>query len=675
MKHAAVCLVAVLVLSPGTLVADTHPFGVQDMIDMQRVSGPLPSPDGKLIAFGLSTYTLEANRGSADLWLVSPDGGEPRQLTTHEAQDFGADWSPDSRSLAFLSTRSGSSQVWRISVDGGEAVQVTDLPLDVDGVKWSPDGRRLAVVLAVYPHCDTLECTAERDQEKADSPVRARIIDSLLYRHWDHWEDYKRNHIFALELEGGKLVDLMDGMDADSPTVPWGGTEEFAWTADSAAVIFTAKTEENPERHTNYDLFSVQLAGGDPVKLTDNPAWDTTPALSPDGTQLAWMAMKRPGYESDRFRVMVRDMASGKARPLTEKWDRSVSSIAWTPNGAGLLVTANNEGKKAAFRIDATTGDATQLLEEGHNGSVSALPDGRLVFSRDSFTAPANIFVAAANGAEPQQLTHFNDARVAAARMSEPEEFWFKGAAGDRIHGWFLRPVDWKEGVSYPLAYLIHGGPQGSWTNHFHYRWNPQAYAGAGYAVAMVDFHGSTGYGQKFTDSINRDWGGKPFEDLMKGVDWLLKEHDWIDGDRLGASGASYGGYMVNWIAGHTDRFSCLVNHDGLFSTRSMYYSTEELWFPEWDLGGPAWESKEIYRKWDPSEFIGNWKTPMLVIHGQLDYRVVDTEGLSTFTALQRRGIESRLLYFPDEDHWITKPQNMKLWHETVLGWLDRFLK
>jgi dipeptidyl aminopeptidase/acylaminoacyl peptidase len=339
------------------------------------------------------------------------------------------------------------------------------------------------------------------------------------------------------------------------------------------------------------------------------------------------------------------------------------------------MVTAGDEGRRSIFRVNLAGGPVRRVAKGGYFGSVSVLPDGRVLARRDSMIAPAELWISADDGSDLKPLTHVNEARVKAAQMSTPEEFWFAGARGDRVHGWLLKPVGLESGKKYPLVYLIHGGPQGAWNDHFHYRWNPQVYAAAGYAVAMVNFHGSTGYGQGFTDSIRRDWGGKPYDDLMLGLDHLIEEHDFIDGSRIGAAGASYGGYMINWIAGHNDRFRCLVNHDGLFSTRSMYYSTEELWFPEWDLGGTPWEAAETYRRWDPSEFVENWKTPMLVIHGQLDYRVPDTEGLSAFTALQRRGIESKLLYFPDEDHWVMKPQNMKLWHETVLGWLDHYLK
>jgi dipeptidyl aminopeptidase/acylaminoacyl peptidase len=678
LRTAQFLLVILLAASAPTVAAEnSHPFGFDDLISMERVSSPVPSPDGRWVAFELRTYSLEENKSLADLWLVATDGGSvPRQLTTHKASDHGATWHPGSRRLAFLSSRSGSSQIWEISMEGGEARQVTDLPVDVESVRWSPDGKHLAFSASVYVDCEDLACTSKRDEEKEESGVKAYVFDHLLFRHWDRWEDGKRSHLFVIGADGvGDPVDLMKGMDADSPTIPFGGREEYAWSPAGDALVFTAKTAEHPERNTDYDLFRSRVSGGEPERITpENRAWDTGPAFSPDGVHLAYLAMSRPGYEADRFEIILYDPAAGTRRSLTEGWDRSVGSLAWTPDSRALVVTANDQGHRKIFRVDVGDGAVTELRGRGFHGGVSVLPDSRLVFAHDSLTAPAEIWTAAADGSDAQALTRFNAGRLEAAERSEPREFWFEGAGGDRIHGWFLEPAGFEPGKKHSLVYLIHGGPQGSWLDHFHYRWNAQMYAGAGHAVAMVDFHGSTGYGQAFTDSINRDWGGKPYEDLMKGLDHVLESHDWLDPERVCAAGASYGGYMINWIEGQTDRFRCLVNHDGLFSLRGMYYSTEELWFPEWDMGGPPWEADDMYRKWSPETYVDRWKTPMLVIHGARDYRIVDGEGLSAFTALQRRGIESKLLYFPDENHWVLKPKNMKLWNKTVLGWLEKFL-
>ena len=677
MRRRLTGVVLVALMMTGGALAETHPLGFDDLIGMERVSGPVPSPDGRWLLFGLRTYSLEKNKSLSDLWMVSADGSTLRQLTTHESSDSGASWHPGSRKIAFLSSRSGSSQIWELSMEGGEARQLTDLPVEVESVRWSPDGRRLAFSAAVYVDCDDLECTSKRDEEKEESGLQAMVFDHLLYRHWDTWEDGKRNHVFVMNGDGeGDPVDLMRGVDADCPTMPFGGREDYVWTPSGDGIVYAAKIAADPERHTDYDLFRVAVAGGDVVHITpDNRAWDTSPVFSPDGKHLAYLAMSRPGYESDRYQVMLYDPQTGKRRSLTEGWDRSAGGISWSADSRSLLITANDLGHRKIFRLGLDGGKPRELRGDGFHGGVSELPGGRIVYAHDSFVAPAELWSAAADGSDPRQLTDVNADQVAALELPQPEEVWFQGAGGDRVHGWFLKPAGFQSGVKYPLVYVIHGGPQGSSLNHFHYRWNPQMYTGAGYAALLVDFHGSTGYGQGFTDSINQDWGGKPYEDLMKGLDHVLKTRDWIDPGRLCAAGASYGGYMINWIAGHTDRFQCLVNHDGLFDIKSFYYATEELWFPEWDMGGPPWQAPENYRKWSPATYVENWKTPMLVIHGGKDYRVPDAEGLGAFTALQRRGIESRLLYFPGANHWVLKPKNMKLWNETVLGWLEQFLK
>jgi dipeptidyl aminopeptidase/acylaminoacyl peptidase len=664
-------------LGGGWAAAQPHPFGFDDLIAMERVGGPLPSPDGRWILFEKRAYSMDDNKSLTDLWMISADGSTLRQLTTHASSDSGASWHPGSRRIVFLSSRSGSSQIWELSLEGGEARQITDLPVDVESVRWSPDGRRLAFSAAVYVDCDDLACTADRDKEKEESGLQAMVFDHLLYRHWDTWEDGKRNHVFVMNADGsGDPSDLMQGIDADCPTVPFGGREDYVWMPGSDGIVYAAKTAANPERNTDYDLFQVMTGGGEPVLLTpDNRAWDTSPTFSPDGKHLAYLAMERPGYESDRYQVMLYDPATRIRRFLGAGWDRSAGGIAWSADSRSLLVTANDQGHKNVFRLGLDGKAPTKLLANGYHGGVTPLGAHRIVYAHDSFVSPAELWSAANDGSDARQLTDFNGERLAALELPAPEEIWFKGANGDRVHGWLLKPAGYQAGQRYPLVYLIHGGPQGSSLDHFHYRWNPQMYTGAGYASLLVDFHGSTGYGQAFTDSIHQDWGGKPYEDLMKGLDHVLKQNDWIDPDRVCAAGASYGGYMVNWIAGHTDRFACLVNHDGLFDLKSFYYSTEELWFPEWDMGGAPWDAPDNYRKWSPATYVQDWKTPMLVIHGGRDYRVADTEGLGAFTALQRRGIESKLLYFPTANHWVLKPKNMKLWNETVLEWLEQFLK
>jgi dipeptidyl aminopeptidase/acylaminoacyl peptidase len=664
---------------PVPAAEDPHPFSVRDMLAMDRISDPQVSPDGNWVAFTVRVTDVEANKGKNDIWLAAADGSNLRQLTVHDASDTGARWMPDGKSLVFLSTRGGSSQVWRIAVDGGEAVQLTKLAIDVDNVLPFPDGKRLLLTMETYPDAakgKEVDETARRDAEKEKSKVKARVYESLLFRHWDTWEDGKRSHAFVWTIEGA-LVDLMAGFDGDCPTKPFGGLEEISISPDGKEVAFAAqRMTKEAAWSTDVNVYTVPADGSAEPKCAtcDNLATDTQPAYSPDGRWLAYLAMKRPGYESDRMGIVLIDRASGKKRGLTEGWDRSPSEISWSNDSKTIWTSADNMGQKPIFSVELAGGPNRAMIPKGTNGSPRQAGE-RLVFAQDTLQSPLELWSVNRNGSDPRPVTKLNEAKVRAARMGEFEQFAFPGAKSDRVSGFVVKPAGFEEGKKYPVAFLIHGGPQGSFGNHFHYRWNPQAYAGAGYAAVMVDFHGSTGYGQAFTDAINGDWGGAPYEDLMKGLDFALEHYPFLDKDRVAALGASFGGYMINWIAGQTDRFKCLVSHDGNLDERMAYFDTEELWFPEWEHGGTPWEKPEGFAKHNPIDFVKNWKTPMLVVHGANDYRVVDTQGLSVFTALQRKGVPSKLLYFPDENHWVLKPQNSILWHETVLAWLDRWTK
>jgi dipeptidyl aminopeptidase/acylaminoacyl peptidase len=657
-----------------------HPFSVHDMLAMDRISDPHVSPDGKWVAFTVRVTDVEGNRGRTDIWIAGVDGTKARKLTAHEANDSGARWMPDGKSLVFLSTRSGSSQVWQVPAAGGEARALTSLPLDVANLEVFPDGKRLLFTMEVYPDAapgKEVEETASRDAEREKSKVKAKIYESLLFRRWDTWEDGKRNHVFAWEIGSAAPLDLMRGLDADGPTRPFGGVEELSISPDGTEVAFAAqRMTRDAAWSTDVNVYTVRSRGGaEPTCVScDSRATDTQPAYSPDGRLLAYLAMSRPGYESDRLRIVLVDRATGTKRVLTEDWDRSASEIVWSADSKTIYTTADNLGNTSLFAVDAGTGAVTCLAERGTNKTPRPAGD-RLLVAIDTLHSPVELFSIAKDGSDVQPVTDLNAAKVAAAERGDFEQFRFAGAKGDTVYGYLVKPVGFKEGERYPVAFLIHGGPQGSFGNHFHYRWNPQAYAGAGYAVIMIDFHGSTGYGQAFTDAIRGDWGGAPYEDLMKGLDHALAAYPFLDGTRVAALGASYGGYMVNWIAGHTDRFQALVCHDGNLDERMAYYSTEELWFPEWEHGGTPWEHPEGFAKHNPIDYVKNWKTPTLVIHGALDYRVVETQGMSTFTALQRRGIPSKLLHFPDENHWVLKPQNSILWHDTVIGWIDRWVK
>ncbi|AKJ05956.1 alpha/beta hydrolase family protein [Archangium gephyra] len=660
--------------------AQPQPFTVQDQVSMRRISNPSVSPDGKRIAFVLRTTDLEANKGRTDLWLVNADGTGLRQLTSSPESEAQPVWSPDGQGLYFLSSRGGSRQVFRLPLDGGESQAVTKLPLDVGAFALSRDGKTLAVALEVYPDCPTLECTTQRQKEKTQSKSTGQVYDKLFVRHWDTWGNGKRSHLFVLPVDGGAAPrDVMAGMDADGPSKPFGGPDEFTFTPDGKGLVFAARDVGNSESwSTDLDLFLAPVdKAGTPRKLTEkNRATDTHPVFSPDGKTLAYLAMSRPGFESDRLRVVLRSWPEGKERVLAEQWDRSAGSLTWSPDGKSVLVTADDVGHHRAFSLDVASGQVTAFSGPGYAAEPQPLPDGRIALLRDDLKSPADLYTVRADGSELRQLTRVNEEAMSRLRFGDYEQFEFPGWNGETVRGYVVKPVDFDAKKKYPVAFLIHGGPQGSFGNHFHYRWNPQTYAGRGYAAVMVDFHGSTGYGQGFTDSIRGDWGGKPLEDLQKGLEAAVKRYSFLDGDKVCALGASYGGYMINWIAGQMpERFRCLVNHDGNLDERLAYFNTEELWFPEWEHGGTPWENPEGYTKHNPIDHVAKWKTPMLVVHGGQDFRVVETQGMATFTVLQRRGIPSKFLYFPDENHWVVKPANSIHWHETVLDWLDQWTK
>ncbi len=665
-----------------TTTALAEPFTAETLVRLDRVGAPVLSPDGSKVAYTLRTTDMEANKGVYDLWWTAFSDGKTHQLTSHTANDTSPVWSADGEYVYFLSARSGSSQVWRIAISGGEARQVTELPIDVATFQVVPGDNGLVFSASVYLDCENLACTASRDEAQKEKSSSGVVYEQLFMRHWDHWLDAKHSQLFALSLNDsglgqGEPILVSKGIRSDIPSRVWGGAEEYTVSPDGQTLYFAARIRDRDEpTSTNFDVYSAPMNGdGELVNLTEpNLAWDTQPVLSPDGQKLAYLAMARPGFEADRFQIMIRDLKSGKTQPLAEDWDHSASSIAFTDSGAALLVNANAIGNKALWELDLAGGEPRKLVGLG---TVSAFESGPLgtVFAMDSLKSPTELFAIDKGKTEARQLTHFSAPQLKDVEMGDFEQFSFIGANQETVYGYVMQPASFEKGKKYPVAFLIHGGPQGSFGNHFHYRWNPQTYAGQGFAAVFIDFHGSTGYGQAFTDSISNDYGGKPLVDLQLGLSAALEKYDFLDGEKTCALGASYGGFMINWIAGNwPDRFDCLVNHDGVFDERMMYYSTEELWFPEWDYGGPYFEVPANYEKHNPVNHVDQWQTPMLVIHGQLDYRIPVTQGIAAFTALQRRGIASKFLYFPDENHWVLKPNNSVQWHNEVNSWLHEYL-
>jgi len=674
---ALITLAVVAVLGAAPANPPKHAFTAQDLVSLKRLLAFKVSPDGSRVIFQVRSTDLEANRGRSDLWSINVDGSGLKQLTSHAENDRDPLFAPDGKSVFFVSARSDPAQIWRLWLDGGEPVQVTRSPIDVESFTLSRDGSQLAFSANTYPECDTLECTKKKLDEKAKVKSSGQVYDQLMVRHWDAWADGRRNHLFVQKVEKGTPVDVMKKMSADSPSKPHGDASEYTFSPDGKSVIFSARDVGRQEAwSTDLDLFSAPVDGSKaPTKLTTtNRATDTGPLFSPDGKSLAYLAMSRPMFEADKLRVMVRSWPDGKDKSLTDGWDRSASTLTWSADSKTLYATATDVGQTGVFAIDVATGAVTKLLSQGEVAGVQ-LAGGQLVIALDTLKSPSDLFTLSLDGKGTlKPLTALNAEAVASFKLGEPEQFNFAGANGDTVHAYLVKPVDFDAKKKYPLAFLIHGGPQGSFGNHWHYRWNPQSYAARGYVAVMVDFHGSTGYGQAFTDAIRDDWGGKPLEDLQKGLAAALTKYPFIDKAKMCALGASYGGYMVNYIAGvWNEPWKCLVTHDGNLDEQMAYFDTEELWFPEWEHNGTPWENKASFTKHNPIDHVAKWKVPTLVVHSAKDYRVVDTQGLSTFTALQRRGVPSKLLFFPDENHWVLKPANSVLWHDTVLGWLDQW--
>ena len=676
----------------GEAAERTQPFSVQDLVRLDRVSELAASPDGKRVAYTLRSTEMEANKARTGIWLVDTRkrAAVPLRLTDIAANSSAAEWSADGRFIYFLSNRSGSVQVWRVaagdleprgaarSVDapGADALQVTNLPLDVGTFRVSPKGDRILVSVEVYLDCPDLACTKQRLDAAAHSNATGVLYSQLFVRHWDAWSDGRRSQLFALSLDDvarGAPVNLTGGI-GDVPSKPFGGREDYAFSPDGTRVAFSVRAAAGEAWSTNFDIYEVAAAGGTARNLTaDNPAWDGQPAYSPDGTQLAYVAMDRPGFEADRFHLVLLNLKSGVKRPLTQNWDRSIASFAWSGDGKTLFAATDHLGQRPLWAVDSATGRASAITGTGEVEGFS-VGARKVFYAFSNLGNPADVYAVGFAGGEPTQLTHVNQAALAQRKFGEYEQFSFAGWNNENVFGYVVKPPNFKRDQKYPVAFLVHGGPQGSFANSWNWRWNAQAMAGAGYGVVMIDFHGSTGYGQAFTDSISRDWGGKPLEDLKLGLAAALKQYPWLDGDHACALGGSYGGFMINWIAGQwPDRFKCLVSHDGIFDNRTMYYSTEELWFPEWENGGPEYRNPAGYTKYNPVDYVSQWKTPTLVIHGQLDYRVPDSQGLAVFTALQRRGIPSELLYFPNENHWVLKPADSIEWYDNVLAWLNRW--
>ena len=679
MKRSALRPVVFFILSFAALPSLAQPrraLTFDDLMKIQRISDPQVSPDGKWIAYVVSTPDLDANKMVSHIWRLSLAGGEPRQLTRGESSDSRPRWSPDSKSIAFISSRAGASQVWIIPADGGEARQLTHLATEADGVTWAAKADTLLFTSEVYPDCPDEACNKKQLEEEKSSKVKARVIDHLFFRHWDHWLEGKVTHLFAVSPDGGEPRDLTPGAHT-SPTFFLGAPDGYSISPDGQEVCYTSNHSQPPSSvawTTNNDLFLVSATGGEAKDITAaNPGSDAAPQYSPNGRYIAYTSQATNGYESSLFRLRVYDRETGQTKNLTTGFDQWVLSFTWAPDSDTLYFIAPEGIEQPIFRTSVSHPHVTKVLD-GYNDELSAAAGGKLVFTHQSLIQPPEIYTASTSGGRLTQLTHMNDAVMAGIEMKPAESVKTPGALGAQIESILVKPPNFDPNRKYPGLVLIHGGPQGAWNDSWFYRWNAQLFASFGYVVIATNFHGSIGYGQPFTAEISGDWGGAPYEDLMKATDYLASL-PYVDKDRIGAAGASYGGYMIDWIEGHTDRFKVLVSHDGVFDLRSMYGETEELWFPEWELKAVPWKDPSLYEKWSPSHYIQNAKTPMLIFQGNRDYRVPEGQSFQLFTALQRQGVPSKLVYLEEESHLVLKPLDSRFWYETVQNWLAKYLK
>ncbi len=660
------------------------------MAYLDRHSSPTLSPDGRVLVFAKRVVDKTTNKASTSLWtrnLATRDMRPPQRLTPEGWNVNSPAFAADGKTVHFLSAKSGSMQLYSIPVAGGEPTRLTDTVVDVDGYKLSPDGTRVALALAVFPECKAdLDCTKGKLDEVEATKATGKLFDRMFIRHWDTWNDGRLNRVFAAPLGGEGMVKTATLLSADIagdiPSKPFGDLSDFAWSADGKQVAMSVRAANREEPwSTNFDIWLVNADGSGARNLTaKNPAWDAGPVFSADGKTLYYRAMARPGFEADRFALMAMDLASGKTREIAPRWDASADGITLSADGKWLYTTAQELGRHPLFRVSLANGEVESVVKDGSVSSFD-LAGETLAISRNSMKTGDVLYTSSDDGKAPlRAITPSAGEMLPDVAWGAYEQFDFIGWNGETVHGYVVKPWNYEAGKKYPVAFLIHGGPQGSFGDGWSYRWNPQTYAGQGYAVVMIDFHGSIGYGQKFTDSISQHWGDRPLEDLQKGWAAAQRKYPFLDGDNACALGASYGGFMVNWIEGNwydTDGkspFKCLVSHDGVFENNAMGYATEELWFSEWENGGTPYDNPDGYQKFNPANHVADFKVPMLVIHGQLDYRIPVEQGIALFTALQRKGVESKFLYFPDENHWVLKPQNSVLWHDTVNGWLKQHI-
>ena len=670
-----VIAISMLVLGLASIVVaqQNRPFTIEDLLKVRRVADPRVSPDGKSVAFTIGDVNFDGNRVVNQIYVVSIAGGDIKPLTSGDKSASSPRWSPDGKKIAYVT----GSQIWVMDHNGDHKEQVTKISTGAGGPVWSPDGKWMAFSSEVYPACKDDECNKRKDEEAEKSKVKAHITERLLFKHWDEWRDVKRAHVFVVSSKGGVAREITTG-DFDSPPYAAASGADYAFSPDSKEIAYLRNPDKIEAISTNSDIYVVGLSGGMAKNITvRNHGYDASPVYTRDGKYILYRSQATPGFEADRWRLMRYDRAAGTSTEVTRGFDLQVEELAQSADGSSVYFAAGEKGRNPIYKVALMGGQAQKVVADVYAAGLQVAADDTLVFAGSSMTAPAEIY--RGNGGSVIALTRINNDLIAPFNLKSAEEMEWTGALGKKIHGFVVKPSDFDSSKPYPLMVLIHGGPQSAWNDSWSYRWNPQVWANRGYIVFAPNPRGSTGYGQQFVNEISGDWGGKVFVDLMNGVAEVIRRNKFIDKNRVGAAGASYGGYMINWIEGHNNdpraHFKVLVSHDGVYNLTSMYGGTEELWFPEWEFKGTPWTNKPMYERWSPHNFAGNFKTPILIVHGELDYRVPIGEGLQLFTAVQRQGIASKLLIFPDEGHWVLKPQNSQLWHHTLLDWVDKYLK
>jgi len=676
MKRCVVLLTVLLLGLCSLGAAQNRTYTIEDLLKVRRVGDPQVSPDGKQVAFTIGDVNYDANRVVTQIYVTSIAGGTAKQLTTGDRSSSAPRWSPDGKHLAFTT----GGQIWVMESDGDHKEQVTKISSGAAGPVWSPDGKWIAFTSDVYPDCDNDECNKKRDEQAENSKVKAHIVSRLLYKHWDEWRDVKRTHVFIVASKGGTARDLTPG-DFDSPPYAASSGVDYAFSPDSTEIAYLRNPDKVEAISTNSDIFVMPVAGGAARNITvRNRGYDAGPVYTRDGKFILYRSQATAGFEADRWRLMAYNRATGASVELTQRFDQQVDELVVAPDGNSIYFTAGERGRSPIFRIPFSGGVPQKIVGNVYAGNLKLTPDGRkFVFASSSMAAPTEVYSANIDGSGLTALTSVNQQVMARANLKTAEEVEWTGALGKKIHGFIIKPNNFDPSKKYPLVVLIHGGPQSAWNDNWGYRWNPQVFANAGYVVFAPNPRGSTGYGQQFVNEISGDWGGKPYVDIMNGVADVVRRNSFIDRNRIGAAGASYGGYMIDWILGHNNdprfRFKVLVSHDGVYNLESMYGTTEELWFPNWEFKGQPWTNPAMYSRWSPHKFVQNFNTPLLIIHSELDYRVPIGEGMQLFTAVQLKGIDSKFLTFPDEGHWVLKPQNSQLWYHTVLDWLDKYLQ